>query len=80
MSLPVPEACDHLHLPCPDPIQHDDEVIRPIVLFAERGAAGSTHTGIDRSTVGGHARRFVQHGMLGLVELLVQQSTFLLPR
>lgn len=68
MSLPVPEAFDQLRLHFTDPIQHDYEVIRPIVLFAESVAVRSTHTGIDRSTIGDHARRFVQQGMLGLVD------------
>src|SRR6266508_1949285 len=51
-----------------DPLQHDYEVIRPIVLFAETIAARSAQTSIERSTVGEKSRRFVQQGMLGLVD------------
>jgi len=51
-----------------DPTQFAYEVIRPVVLFAETIAARSTHTGIDRDTVAEKARRFIQHGMLGLVD------------
>jgi transposase InsO family protein len=51
-----------------DPTQHDYEVIRPIVLFGERVAERSRQTDIARTTVGDKARRFVQHGMQGLVE------------
>ena len=48
-----------------DPIQHDYEVIRPIVLFAETAAERSRQTGVER-TVGDKARRFVLEGMDGL--------------
>ncbi len=51
-----------------DPLQHDYEVIRPIVLFAETVASRSAQTSIERSTVGEKARRFVQKGMLGLAD------------
>src|SRR5438876_402835 len=51
-----------------DPIQHDYEVIRPVVLFSETITARSEQIGLDRSTVGDKARRFVQQGMLGLVD------------
>ncbi len=51
-----------------DPIQHDYEVIRPIVLEAETVTARSQQTGMERTVVGDKARRFVQHGMLGLVD------------
>jgi hypothetical protein len=49
-----------------DPIQHDYEVIRPIVLFAETAAERSRQTGIERTVVGDKARRFVLEGMDGL--------------
>ncbi len=49
-----------------DPLQHDYEVIRPVVLFAETVAERSRQTALDRATVGEKARRFVQRGMLGL--------------
>jgi transposase InsO family protein len=51
-----------------DPTQFAYEVIRPVVLFAETVAARSAQTGLDRATVGEKARRFVQHGMVGLVD------------
>jgi hypothetical protein len=51
-----------------DPLQHDYEVIRPVVLFAELVATRSAQTGLDRTTVGEKARRFIQQGMLGLLD------------
>jgi hypothetical protein len=57
-----------LRLHFTDPIQHDYEVIRPIVLFAEPVAERSRETDIERTTVGEKARRFVTAGMLGLVD------------
>jgi transposase InsO family protein len=51
-----------------DPIQYDYEVIRPIVLFAETSAERSRQTELERTTIGAKARRFVQDGMLGLVD------------
>ena len=57
-----------------DYIQHDYEVIRPIVLFAETIAERSRQTGIERTSVGDKARRFVMEGMLGLVDQRVGQA------
>ena len=51
-----------------DDIQHDYEVIRPIVLFAETIAERSRQTGIEPTVVGAKARRFAMEGMLGLVD------------
>src|SRR5215468_7860961 len=51
-----------------DPLQHDYEVIRPIVLFAETAAERSRQTGVERTVVGDTARRFVLAGMLGLTD------------
>ena len=51
-----------------DDIQHDYEVIRPIVLFAETVAERSRQTGLERTVVGAKARRFATAGMLGLVD------------
>ncbi len=51
-----------------DPVQHDYEVIRGIMLADETIAARSRATGLDRATVADKARRFVQHGMFGLVD------------
>ena len=49
-----------------DPIHHDDEVIRPIVLFVETAAERSRQTGMERTGVGDKARRLVLVGMGGL--------------
>ena len=49
-----------------DPIQHDYEVIRPIVLFSETISERSRQTGIERTQVGNRAQRFILEGMLGL--------------
>jgi len=51
-----------------DPIQHDYEAIRPLVLFSETAAARSLETGIERTVLGDKARRFVTEGMLGLAD------------
>jgi hypothetical protein len=51
-----------------DDIQHDYEVIRPIVLFAETVAERSRQTGMERTVVGAKARRFATAGMLGLID------------
>jgi len=47
-----------------DPLQHDYEVVRPIVRFGETVAERSRQTDIDRDK----ARRFVTDGMLGLTD------------
>ena len=49
-----------------DPLQHDYEVIRPIVLFGDTAAERSRQTGVERTVVGDKARRFVLEGMEGL--------------
>jgi hypothetical protein len=51
-----------------DPIQHDYEAIRPVVLFSETAAARSLETGIERTVLGDKARRFITEGMLGLAD------------
>lgn len=63
-----------LRLACIDPIQVDYEVIRPVVLEHKTLTARSQETGIDRSVIGEKARRFVQHGMFGLVDQRAQRS------
>jgi transposase InsO family protein len=73
----IPPASDdfnQLQLLFSDPLQREYEVIRPIVLFAETVTARSEQTSIDRSTVGEKARRFIQDGMLGLVDQRSTQS------
>ena len=60
------EEFAHIRQHFVDPIQHDYEVIRPIVLFAETAAERSRQTGVERTVVGDKARRFVLEGMDGL--------------
>jgi putative transposase len=55
-----------------DPIQHDYEVIRPIVLFGDTAAERSRQTGVERTVVGDKARRFVLDGMEGLRDRRMQ--------
>lgn len=57
-----------------DPIQYDYEAIRPMVLFAETISARRDQTALDRTTLGNKARRFLQHGMLGLVDQRATKS------
>jgi transposase InsO family protein len=66
--MPASEAFAQLRLRFIDPIQHDYEVIRPIVLFAQPVTERSRETEVERTTVGEKARRFVTGGMLGLVD------------
>jgi len=68
------EECAQYQLQFIDYIQHDYEVIRPIVLFAETIAERSRQTGLERTTIGDKARRFVQEGMLGLVDQRAGQA------
>jgi len=62
------EEFEQIRLQFVDPLQHDYEVIRPIVLFGETAAERSRQTGMERTTVGDKARRFVLDGMEGLRE------------
>ncbi|MCP4257923.1 MAG: hypothetical protein GY774_10405, partial [Planctomycetes bacterium] len=57
-----------LRLKFTDPIQQDYEVIRPVVLFSETITERSRQNGLERRRVGEKAQRFVQQGMLGLVD------------
>jgi hypothetical protein len=66
--MPVPEDFHQLALRFTDPIQYSDEVIRGIMLADETIVARSQATGLDRATVGEKARRFLEQGMLGLVD------------
>jgi hypothetical protein len=59
---------------CVDDMQHDDAVMRPMVLCAETRAERRRQTGIERTSVGDTARRFVMEGMLGLVDHRVGQA------
>jgi hypothetical protein len=62
------EDFQQLALRFTDPIQFDYEVIREVVLADETIQQRSRVTGIDRATVAEKARRFVQQGMLGLID------------
>lgn len=66
--MPVTDDFQQLALRFSDPIQHDYEVIRDIMLADATIAARSRVTGLDRATVSEKARRFVQHGMVGLID------------
>ena len=60
------EEFEQIRLHFVDPLQHDYEVIRPIVLFGDTAAERSRQTGVERTVVGDKARRFVLGGMAGL--------------
>ena len=49
-----------------DPVQHDYELIRPVVLFAEPVSQRSEDTEMERTKIGEKARRFIIDGMAGL--------------
>ena len=66
--MPVEKPFTQLYLRFTDPVQFDYEVIRPIVLFSEPVTARSEDTEMPRTTVSEKAKRFVQEGMLGLVD------------
>lgn len=66
--MDVKEDFTQLKLRFTDPIQHDYEVIRPVVLFSQQIAERSRETEIERTTVGEKAKRFITEGMLGLVD------------
>jgi hypothetical protein len=68
MLAPEPDDFQQLQLLFTDPIQHDYEVIRKVVLYAETLAQRAVETGLDRSTIGDKARRFLVEGMLGLAD------------
>lgn len=68
------EDFQQLRLRFTDPLQHDYEVIRPIVLFAASVSERSRQTELDRVLVGEKARRFVREGMLGLQDQRPQRS------
>jgi transposase InsO family protein len=62
------EDFEQLKLRFVDPIQHDYEAIRDIVLFAETASARSLQTGMERTVLRDKARRFIEDGMLGLAD------------
>jgi len=63
-----PDDFHQLELLFTDPIQHEYEVVRRVVLFAETLTQRAAETGIDRHAVGEKARRFLEEGMLGLAD------------
>ena len=73
--MPASERFQQLALRFTDPVQHDYEVIRGIMLADETVTARSRETGLDRATVSEKARRFVQHGMFGLVDQRTTTTT-----
>lgn len=80
-----PEEFKQLALKFVDALQYDYEVIRPIVLFAERIAERSRQTGIERTVVGEKARRFVEAGtplawrcLISALRRLVARNTTIL--
>ena len=70
--MDIKEDFTQLRLRFTDPVQHDYEVIRPVVLFAQSTNSRSRETEVPRTTVREKAQQFVMEGMLGLVD---QRST-----
>lgn len=68
------EEFSQLRLKFIDPIQHNYEVIRPIVLYSETIAERSRQTDLERRHIGKKAQRFVLKGMLGLVDQWTEKS------
>ena len=68
------EDFGQLRLKFTDPIQHEYEVIRPIMLFGEMISERSRQTEIERTRIGEKARRFVEQGMFGLVDQRTEKS------
>lgn len=66
--MPTPQSFQQLALRFTDPVQHDYEVIRDIMLADATVAERSRVTGLDRTTIGEKARRFVERGMFGLID------------
>jgi hypothetical protein len=68
------EDFHQLRLKFTDPIQQSYEIIRPIMLFDESVAEWSRQLDIDRTVIGEKARRFIEQGMLGLIDQRTQHS------
>jgi len=62
------EDFTQLRLHFTDPVQHDYEVIRPVVQFAQSANSRGRETAVPRTTVREKAKQFVIEGMLGLVD------------
>jgi transposase InsO family protein len=63
-----------LRLKFTDPVQHEYEIIRPIVLFETTISERSRQTDLERTRIGEKAKRFVQQGMWGLVDQRAGQA------
>lgn len=70
-----PQSFSQLRLQFTDPIQHDYEAIRPIILFSQPMVQRSDETEIPQSTISDKAKRFVKEGMLGLVDKRTQSKS-----
>jgi hypothetical protein len=66
--MDIKEDFTQLRLSFTDPVQHDYEVIRPVVLFAQSANSRSRETEVPRTTVREKAKQFFIDGMLGLVD------------
>src|SRR6266545_2037516 len=66
--MSTPESFQQLALRFTDAVQHAYEVIRGVLLADETIGERSRVTGVDRDTVSEKARRFLEEGMLGLVD------------
>src|SRR5215470_3258336 len=62
-NVAKPDEFFQIREQCIDPLQHDYEIIRPIVLFAETAAERSRQTGIERTVIRDKARRFALEGI-----------------
>ncbi len=69
-----PNDFSQLRLLFTDPIQHDYEAIRPVVLFADPVTQRSEETEMGRTTLSEKARRFVTEGMFGLADKRMTNS------
>jgi hypothetical protein len=67
-AMSTSESFEHLARRLTDPIQHDYEVIRGVMLEDESIAERSRITCVDRDTISEKARRFIQEGMFGLAD------------
>lgn len=59
----VPDDFEQVKVSCIDPIPHDDEAIRPVVLGADTLRARSHQVQIDRTVRGDKARRLRAQGV-----------------
>ncbi len=66
--MPASESFQQLAMRFTDPVQHDYEIIRGIMLADETIVQRSQVTGVDRDIVSEKAQRFLEAGMVGLVD------------